>query len=183
MKLLKTAAPAALMLATLAACSTGKDVKPVVQAQKAEPKVEKTAAPEQQARFRVVQVDSLDGRGEVHYQCGEKGQEPLSAMYGFKDGQVVVAQVKYKGELTDGLWRVLDYPDRNMFSDGKVVWSADLADAANVGKVDGNMLTIAGLVEVNGKQEVTDQVVTRYCKLKPEAAMKPAKGKAKAKKK
>lgn len=184
MKLLKTAVPAALMLAVLAACSsTAKDAKPMTA-----PKEEKAAvqAPKPQAApnaLRVARVDSIDGKAEVAYQCGEKGQDPLSVMYGFKDGQVVVAQVKYKNELTNNLWRAVDFGDRNMFTDGQVTWSAGLASPADVAKVDGNMLTVKQVREVNGQAQQVDAIVTRYCKVaKPAAAPAAAKAK-KAKKK
>ncbi|MDO4696988.1 MAG: hypothetical protein Q4A49_05660 [Neisseria sp.] len=183
MKLLKTAVPAAMMLAVLAACSSAaKEAQPAVA-----PKPEKTAVQASQPQvfpnaLRVVRVDSIDGKTEVAYQCGEKGQDPLSVMYGFKDGQVVAAQVKYKNELTNNLWRVIDFGDRNMFTDGQVTWSAGLASPADVANTDGNMLTIKQVREVNGKQQQIDAVVTRYCKVAKPAVV-PAESKSKKAKK
>ena len=87
-------------------------------------------------------------------------------MYGFKGNEVVAAQVKYKGQVTENLFRITDSSkDVNAFWGGNVAWVAEAATAANVDKVDGNMLTIRGTTEVNGKQEVVDQIVTRFCAL------------------
>ncbi|MDO5058850.1 MAG: hypothetical protein Q4D82_02785 [Neisseria sp.] len=169
MKLLKTAAPAALMLLALAACSsTGKKETKPAQAQK--PAAQQQVQAENQ--IRTARVDSIDGSVEVAYVCGEKGDYPLNVMYGFKDGQVVAADVKIKDQTSGVLFRAIDFPDRNMFTNGQVTWVAEKADAANVGKVDGNMLMISGVQEVNGQKQRVDQIVTKYCKLKPAAAAK-----------
>ena len=179
----KLIVPAVLAAVALTACSSGSKAKPET---KAAPTVQQqTQAQAQQAQAPVpntLKVDSIDGTKEVHYKCGKDGKEPLSVMYGFKGNEVVAAQVKYKGQLTENLFRITDSSkDVNAFWGGNVAWVAEAATAANVDKVDGNMLTIRGTTEVNGKQEVVDQIVTRFCALDKgaKAAAKPAAKKAK----
>ena len=177
----KLIVPAVLAAVALTACSSGSKAKPEV---KAAPTAQQQAQA-QQAQAPVpntLKVDSIDGTKEVHYKCGKDGKEPLSVMYGFKGNEVVAAQVKYKGQLTENLFRITDSSkDVNAFWGGNVAWVAEAATAANVDKVDGNMLTIRGTTEVNGKQEVVDQIVTRFCALDKgtKAAAKPAAKKVK----
>ena len=179
----KLIVPAVLAAVALTACSSGSKAKP--EAKAAPTAQQQTQAQAQQAQAPVpntLKVDSIDGKKEVHYKCGKDGKEPLSVMYGFKGNEVVAAQVKYKGQLTENLFRITDSSkDVNAFWGGNVAWIAEAATAANVDKVDGNMLTIRGTTEVNGKQEVVDQIVTRFCALDKgaKAAAKPAAKKAK----
>ncbi|HFC8455201.1 MAG: hypothetical protein E7J15_02795 [Neisseria sp.] len=177
----KLIVPAVLAAVALTACSSGSKAKPEV---KAAPTAQQQAQA-QQAQAPVpntLKVDSIDGTKEVHYKCGKDGKEPLSVMYGFKGNEVVAAQVKYKGQVTENLFRITDSSkDVNAFWGGNVAWIAEAATAANVDKVDGNMLTIRGTTEVNGKQEVVDQIATRFCALDKgaKAAAKPAAKKVK----
>ena len=179
----KLIVPAVLAAVALTACSSGSKAKP--EAKAAPTAQQQTQAQVQQAQAPVpntLKVDSIDGKKEVHYKCGKDGKEPLSVMYGFKGNEVVAAQVKYKGQLTENLFRITDSSkDVNAFWGGNVAWVAEAATAANVDKVDGNMLTIRGTTEVNGKQEVVDQIVTRFCALDKgvKAAAKPAAKKVK----
>lgn len=179
----KLIVPAVLAAVALTACSSGSKAKP--EAKAAPTAQQQTQAQAQQVQAPVpntLKVDSIDGTKEVHYKCGKDGKEPLSVMYGFKGNEVVAAQVKYKGQLTENLFRITDSSkDVNAFWGGNVAWVAEAATAANVDKVDGNMLTIRGTTEVNGKQEVVDQIVTRFCALDKgaKAAAKPAAKKVK----
>lgn len=179
----KLIVPAVLAAVALTACSSGSKAKP--EAKAAPTAQQQTQAQAQQAQAPVpntLKVDSIDGTKEVHYKCGKDGKEPLSVMYGFKGNEVVAAQVKYKGQVTENLFRITDSSkDVNAFWGGNVAWIAEAATAANVDKVDGNMLTIRGTTEVNGKQEVVDQIATRFCVLDKgaKAAAKPAAKKAK----
>ena len=186
----KLIVPAVLAAVALTACSSGSKAKPETKAaptaqQQTQAQAQQTQAQAQQAQAPVpntLKVDSIDGTKEVHYKCGKDGKEPLSVMYGFKGNEVVAAQVKYKGQLTENLFRITDSSkDVNAFWGGNVAWVAEAATAANVDKVDGNMLTVRGTTEVNGKQEVVDQIVTRFCALDKgaKAAAKPAAKKAK----
>ena len=96
----KLIVPAVLAAVALTACSSGSKAKPEA---KAAPTAQQQAQA-QQAQAPVpntLKVDSIDGTKEVHYKCGKDGKEPLSVMYGFKGNEVVAAQVKYKGQLTE----------------------------------------------------------------------------------
>ncbi len=172
---LKTIASAAALMAALAGCSaTG--------AEKAQPETAATPAAEAQApapttpaQPATAQVDSIDGKKEVAYKCGHKGQSPLTVMYGFKDGQVVIAQVKYQEKLSPGLLRVLDDKDQNTFTANGITWTADKATPANVDKVNGNMLSQEAIKTVSGQQQQVSQIVTKYCTLDKAATAKLAK--------
>lgn len=139
---------------------------------------------------QTVKVDSIDGTKEVAYKCGPNGEHKLTAMYGFKNKEVVAAQVKLPdGRTTPTLMRMTGNNDLNAFWGSNVVWLAGKATAANVDKVDGNMLTVRGTTTVNGKPQVVDQIIARYCSLDKAAtaklnktAAKAAKTSAKAKK-
>ena len=165
--LMKTVAPAALLMIALTGCSTmGKTAdKPAAPAPQAQ-------APAQPQGSAVLKVDSIDGKKEVAYKCGDKGQSPLNVMYGFKGDQVVVAQVKFQNKLSPNLIRLADNADGNTFVNNGIVWSADSATAANVDKVDGNMLTQRAVQTVNGTPTQVDQIVAKYCKLDKAATAK-----------
>lgn len=183
MKSLKTLVPAALLMATLSACSAfGKKEEP-----KAEPAPAPAAsapAPQAPAQPKTVTVDSIDGKKEVAYKCGDKGQNKLNVMYGFKGNDVVVAQVKYQGKLSPNLMRVVDDNDSNSFFGNGIRWTAGKADASNVDQVDGNMLTQEAVETVNGQQTPVSQIVTKSCVLDKSASGKlnQAEAPAKAKK-
>lgn len=179
---LKTIVPALAMAGILSACGMmGSNSSPSAQAA-ATPAPQQTTQPAQQAQQtapRTVQVDSIDGTKEVAYKCGTNGRNPLTVMYGFKDGEVVVAQVKYQNKISPGLFRVIDNNDMNVFTGENVTWAADKANAANVDKVNGNMLTQEVMQTVNGKQMQVSQIVTRMCMLDKTTTAKLAKANAK----
>ncbi|KPN72673.1 hypothetical protein [Neisseria sp. 83E34] len=187
MKQLKTLVPAILMVTALGACSTfsKKEAPKAAPAPAAEAAAPQTPAAEQP---KTVTVDSIDGKKEVVYKCGDKGQNKLNVMYGFKGNDVVVAQVKYQDKLSPNLLRVVDDNEQNRFFGNGVVWSSGKADATNVDKVDGNMLTQEAVEVVNGQPTQVSQIVTKYCVLdkaetaKLNKAEAPAKGKKPAKK-
>lgn len=175
---LKTIVPALALVTALSACGMSGKAKP-----KAEPAPAPAAqqqTPQVQAP-QTVQVDSIDGKKEVAYKCGNNGQNPLNVMYGFKNGEVVVAQVKYQNKVSPGLFRVVGNADFNVFTAEGITWVADKANAANVDKVDGNMLTQAAVETVNGKQQQVSQIVTRGCVLDKAATAKLNKAAAPAK--
>ncbi|MBF0803476.1 MULTISPECIES: hypothetical protein [unclassified Neisseria] len=178
---LKIIVPALAAATALSACGMfGKD-KPKAQpapapvAQQQQQQVPQVQAPQ------TVQVDSIDGKKEVAYKCGNKGQNPLNVMYGFKNGEVVVAQVKYQNRLSPGLMRVVGNDDQNIFAGGGITWAAGKATAANVDKVDGNMLTQEAVETVNGRQQQVSQIVTRSCLLDKAGTAKLNKAAAPAK--
>lgn len=171
-KNVKLMVPATLLLAALAlsGCSSlGEKTKPVEKP--ITPPVAAPAAPTKEVSVpQTVKVDSIDSRKEVAYKCGT---EPLNVMYGMKGNQVVVAQVKYKNQLTPGLFRVLGAPsEQNAFWGENIAWIAQGATAATVDKVNGNMLTLRGVQNVNGQQTVVDQVVAKGCELDKVATAK-----------
>lgn len=186
---LKLIAPALLAAFALSACGTMDKLKkkkdepaPAAQASAPAPQQAPAAPP-------TVKVDSIDSSKEVAYKCGQHGKEQLNVMYGIKGGEVVVAQVKFKNQLTPNLFRVTGTNDQNVFWGEGITWVAGQANAANVDKVDGNMLFVRGETTVNGNQEVVDQIAAKYCvldkaataKLNKPAAKAPAKKAAKAK--
>ncbi|MCS4533589.1 hypothetical protein [Neisseria montereyensis] len=164
---LKTIVPALAMAGMLSACGmTGSDSTPSTQAAATTPAASQQSQQQpQQAAPRTVQVDSIDSTKEVAYKCGNNGQNPLTVMYGLKDGEVVVAQVKYQNKTSPGLFRVIDNNDMNVFVGENITWATDKANAANVDKVNGNMLTQEVMQTVNGQQMQVSQIVTRMCML------------------
>ena len=166
---LKTIVPMLALAATLSACGMfGKD-KPKAQTPAPAPQAAaQQPAPQAQAP-QTVAVDSIDGKKEVAYKCGKN---PLNVMYGFKNGEVVIAQVKYQNKLSPGLFRVTGNQDANVFTANGITWAAEKATAANVDKVNGNMLTQEAVETVNGKQQQVSQIVTRMCVLDKAATAK-----------
>ncbi|ASK26726.1 hypothetical protein [Neisseria chenwenguii] len=174
---LKLIVPAVLAAVALSACGTidkfkKKKDEPVAAAQT-------QAAPAQQqgpSAPQTVKVDSIDSTKEVAYKCGN---EPLNVMYGIKGGEVVAAQVKFRNQLSPGLFRVASNTNgQNAFWGEGIAWIAEQANGANVDKVNGNMLTIRGTTTVNGKQQVVDQIAAKSCMLDKTATAKLNKGKA-----
>ena len=54
-----------------------------------------------------VVINQLDSTQEVAYNCTTNGtQQKMTAMYGIKNGEIVVAQVKVNGIISKGLWRL-----------------------------------------------------------------------------
>ncbi|WP_373754252.1 hypothetical protein [Neisseria weixii] len=179
---LKTLAPAALLLALVTGCaSTNKTENPqpttaAVAPVPAQASAAQTEAPAEPQQPKTRTVTSIDGKKEVAYKCGDKGQNRLTVMYGLQGNDVVVAQVKYQDKLSPNLFLLEEgSDDRNAFTANGITWSAAKANAANVDKVDGNMLTQEGVTTVNGQQQQVTQIVTKYCKLDKAATAKLAK--------
>ncbi|WP_165007402.1 hypothetical protein [Neisseria yangbaofengii] len=164
---LKWIASAIVATVALSACSSTGSTKPASAEQPAQARQTQPAPQQAQAVSgpQTVKVDSIDATKEVAYKCGAKGGEKLTVMYGVKNNQLVAAQVRFKNELTPNLFRVVGANDQNIFWGENVAWFAEKATPADVDKVDGNMLTIRGTTQVNGKTEVVDQIVTRGCLL------------------
>ena len=177
---LKVIVPAVLTAVVLSACSTGSKAKPEA-AQAPAPAQAAPAAPQIPAP-QTVKVDSIDSKKEVAYKCDPNGQEKLGVMYGIKGNEIVVAQVRYKDQLTPNLLRVTESNDLNAFWGENIAWVSGKATPANVDKVDGNMLTLRGITTVNGTQQVVDQIIVKGCVLDKTATAKLNKPAAKAKK-
>lgn len=163
---LKLTTLAALTTLALAACGSFGSSKPAASAPAQAPaQAAQQTQPQAAAGPQTVKVDSIDSTKEVAYKCGDKGQDKLTVMYGVKNNELVAAQVRFKNELTPNLFRVVGVNDQNIFWGENVAWFSGKATPANVDKVDGNMLTIRGTTQVNGKAEVVDQIVTKGCSL------------------
>jgi len=170
---LKLIVPAVLIATALSACgSSGSKSKPETAPT---PTAQQSApAPETP---KTMEVNNIERTKEVAYKCGPNGTDPLNVMYGFQGDEPVIAQVKYQGQLTPGLSRIVGTGnDVNGFWGEGVAWIANRANYANIDKVDGNMLTVRGKTTVNGKEEVVDQIVAKYCSVAnaPAKAGKPA---------
>ena len=147
---LKLIVPAVLIATALSACgSSGSKSKPETAPT---PTAQQSApAPETP---KTMEVNNIERTKEVAYKCGPNGTDPLNVMYGFQGDEPVIAQVKYQGQLTPGLSRIVG---------------------------TGN--------DVNGQNQVVDNIITKSCVLDQtataqlnKAPAKPAKGKGKAKK-
>lgn len=177
---LKTIVPVLALTATLSACGMfGKD-KPKAQAATPAPVAQQPAAPQQvqqqatQVQLpKTVEVTSLDSTKEVAYKCGPaKAKQPLTVMYGIKGKEVVAAQVKYQNKLSPHLFRAVGNDDKNIFAGNGITWTADKANASNVDKVNGGILTQEAIETVNGKQQQVSQIVTRFCVIDKAATAK-----------
>ena len=107
-----------------------------------------------------VVINQLDSTQEVAYNCTTNGtQQKMTAMYGIKNGEIVVAQVKVNGIISKGLWR-LPSPLMNVFesreADG-TIWTTLPATPATLYSVDGGKLS----VRKNGR----NAIVLEQCKL------------------
>lgn len=118
------------------------------------------------------QVDALDSRQEVAYQCqgGDKQKIALTAMYGIKDNEVVVAQVRLAGVTSPGMWRVPDVLLNRFVSQDEgsrpTMWTAMPATPAQLRSVDGGKLSYA-----EGRDN-EQTVIVENCKLDKAATAK-----------
>lgn len=121
--------------------------------------------------------NEIDRTKEVAYTCqiavdGKTQNQNITAMYGIKDDQVVVAQLKIGETITPGMWRD-SFPVMNRFisQDDSVkttVWTAFPADASNVDKVDGGKFSVATTAGA------AHSIVLENCKLDKTATAKLA---------
>lgn len=112
--------------------------------------------------------NEIDGTREVAYTCqvqvaGKKQAQPITAMYGLKGKDVVVAQLKIGNEITPGMWRD-DFVIMNRFvsqdpNTRTVMWTTLPATADNVHQVDGGKFSVA---EKSGGQQA---IVLDACKI------------------
>ena len=118
----------------------------------------------------------IDSKKEVAYTCqilqDDKLQNvKLTAMYGIKNNQAIVAQVRINGVTTPGMWRDTSFNLMNRFisndpSARTTVWTAMPADASKLAQVDGGKLSVA---ETPGAQQ---SVVADNCRLDKAATAK-----------
>lgn len=114
-------------------------------------------------------ANELDSTIQAAYQCkaeGVKGNVPLNVMYGFKNGQVVVAQAKMaNGALSNGLWA--NGNQANVFASREAdgtIWTTAAHKHSNIHRVDGGVLS----VRRNGQ----NAIVLEKCKLDSSATKK-----------
>ena len=133
--------PAAIAVLALSACSSskspGKQAQPQTQ-QQAQQNDESTAAIGQ---IQVAQVDNIERTVEVRYTCqaADGSQQPVNAMYGIKNGTLVVAQLKINDKVSPGLWRVLNDSlgeQQNSYYGNGVIWVTSKATPANVARTN-----------------------------------------------
>lgn len=117
-------------------------------------------------------AEQLDGKQEVAYLCegGDKQKIPLTAMYGFKGDDVVVAQVRLAGTTSPGMWRVPDVLLNRFVSQDENVrptmWTTMPANAHKIAHVDGGKLSFAE------NQGGVHTVIVENCKLDKAATAK-----------
>lgn len=93
--------------------------------------------------------NTIDRRVEVAYTCqgGDNQTVPLTAMYGIKENDVIVAQVKLGGQISPGMWRVADALLNRFISQDDTahttMWTTLPATADNLTQVNGGILSFA----------------------------------------
>ena len=118
----------------------------------------------------------IDSKKEVAYTCqilqDNKLQNiKLTAMYGIKNNQPIVAQVRINGVTTPGMWRDTSFNLLNRFISNDpaartTVWTTMPADASKLTQVDGGKLSVA---EKAGAQQ---SVIADNCRLDKAATAK-----------
>ena len=118
----------------------------------------------------------IDSKKEVAYTCqilqDNKLQNiKLTAMYGIKNNQPIVAQVRINGVTTPGMWRDTSFNLLNRFISNDpaartTVWTTMPADASKLTQVDGGKLSVAE------KAGASQSVVADNCRLDKAATAK-----------
>lgn len=113
---------------------------------------------------------TIDSKQEVAYNCTINGNsQKLTAMYGIKDGEIIVAQVKVNQQISPGLFRVEDGLVNRFVSAEKdgTMWTTMPATPATLASVDGGILSHSK----NG----TNEIIVEKCKLDKAETAKLAK--------
>ena len=118
----------------------------------------------------------IDSKKEVAYTCqilqDNKLQNiKLTAMYGIKNNQAIVAQVRINGVTTPGMWRDTSFNLLNRFISNDptartTVWTTMPADASKLTQVDGGKLSVAE------KAGAPQSVIADNCRLDKAATAK-----------
>ncbi|XXQ68083.1 hypothetical protein ACKLNO_10865 [Neisseriaceae bacterium B1] len=117
-------------------------------------------------------INSIDSTQEVAYTCqsGNKQKIALTAMYGIKDNEVVVAQVKLGGQTSPGLWRVPDVLlNRFVSQDANALptmWTTMPATPEQLAQVDG------GKLSYTANKDNAQTIIVENCKLDKAATAK-----------
>lgn len=136
-------------------------------------KPEQTKAVNNAAPVAAAQNNEIDSTQEIAYSCqsGNKQKVALTAMYGIKNNEVVVAQVKLGGQTSPGMWRVLDDKLLNRFVSQDenalpTMWTTMPATAAQLSEVDG------GKLSYTANNDNVQTIIVENCKLDKAATAK-----------
>lgn len=150
-------------LLVLAACAGTSQPRQSGNDKSIEPVRQEAAAP----AIQVVQTDSIDNTVEAFYRCeSPAGNQAVSAMYGIKDGTLVVAQLKINDQVTPGLWRVANDAageSQNSFYAEGITWITDKATPANVRQTAGKLLLQAQNLDANGTPVGQQNILLKNC--------------------
>lgn len=103
---------------------------------------------------------SIDSKKEVAYTCSFNGTPTrLTAMYGIKGQEPVVAQVRVNNIISPGLFRVPDVLTNRFVSGGEdgTMWTTAPATAAQLDQVNGGILSF--------NQNGTNVIIVEQCQL------------------
>lgn len=120
------------------------------------------------------QVSSIDSSVEVHYRCtSPSGNQRVSAMYGIKDGTIVVAQLKIGEQVSPGLWRVVNDANgesQNSFYGEGLTWLTQKATPATLRRTLPIQLLQAKTLDANGTPTGPQDILLKDCSLAQQAA-------------
>ena len=121
------------------------------------------------------EVGSLDKRVEVAYVCdSQQGKRNVNAMYGIKDGETAVVQIKVGDQVTPGLWRVMNDTTgkkQNSYYGEGLTWITDKASPDTLTKANGKILMQAGKLD-GGLPKGDQTILFKDCKVDSAATKK-----------
>ena len=161
---LRTVLAAALLAAAGSAFAADTDLVPTNT-----PAAAGQQQPARAAGSRAAAADNftIDSRQEVAYQCRlDKETVKLTAMYGIKDGEIIVAQVKLSDQISPGLFRLPDNLLNRFVSQGEdgTMWTTLPATPATLHNTDGGTLSF--------KRNGTNTIIVDKCKIDKAATAK-----------
>ncbi len=135
--------------------------------------------PDKTPVLMLAEVESLDKKVEVAYTCDtQQGKQPLNAMYGIKNDETVVVQLKYGDELTPNLRRVMNDTNgkkQNSYYGEGLTWITDKADPNSLTSANGKILMQADAVD-GGLPKGNQTILFQNCQV-DKAATKKLNGK------
>lgn len=127
----------------------------------------------------LAEVNSLDKKVEVAYVCdSQQGKRNLNAMYGIKNDETVVTQIKVGTELTPNLRRVMNDTNgkkQNSYYGEGLTWITDKADPNSLTSANGKILMQADAVD-GGLPKGNQTILFQNCQV-DKAATKKLNGK------
>ncbi|MGF6147862.1 Uncharacterised protein [Kingella potus] len=124
----------------------------------------------------LAEVETLDKKVEVAYTCdSQQGKQPLNAMYGIRNGETAVVQLKAaNGQLTPNLKRVMNDTNgkkhNSYYGDG-LTWITDKADPSTLTSANGKILMQADAVD-GGLPKGDQTILFQNCKVDKSATKK-----------